>query len=77
MTLHRQPIAEQPALRTEGGRVVVVLEAGKAGEHYLRLRTERPARLVTLEKEPSQRGTGRQNPFPRTNGGINISRHMP
>lgn len=46
-------IAEQPALRTQGGRAEVVLEAEKAGEYYLRLRTEHPARLTALEKEPA------------------------
>lgn len=47
-------ITEQSAVRTQGGRAVVVLEAEKAGDYYLRLRTEQPARLLALEKEPLQ-----------------------
>jgi len=44
-------IAEQPAMRTQGGRVVVEMQADRAGEHYLRLRTDRPARLLSLERD--------------------------
>jgi hypothetical protein len=47
----RFEITEQPALRTQGGRAVVELEAERAGEHYLRLRTDRPARLLSLERD--------------------------
>lgn len=45
-------ITEQPGLRTQGGRAVVELEAERAGEHYLRLRTDRPARLLSLDRDP-------------------------
>jgi hypothetical protein len=30
----------------------VILEAEKSGDYYLRLRTESPAHLQTLDKEP-------------------------
>jgi hypothetical protein len=35
-------ITEQSSVRTQGGRTVVSLEAGKPGEYYLRLRSEQP-----------------------------------
>ncbi|MCC7310647.1 MAG: hypothetical protein IT510_05315 [Sulfuritalea sp.] len=44
-------ITEQPLVQTQGGQAVVVLEAEKPGEYYLRLHTEQPARLLALEKE--------------------------
>lgn len=45
-------ITEQHPVRTIDKRTVVVLEAEKPGAHYLRLRTEEPARLLALEKDP-------------------------
>lgn len=47
----RFDIAEQPAVRTQEGKALVVLEADKPGDYYLRLRTEQPARLQALDKE--------------------------
>lgn len=47
-------IAEQPSVKTQGGQAVVVLEAERSGDYYLRLRTEQPARLLALDKEPLQ-----------------------
>ncbi len=44
-------ISEQPALRTQDNRAVAELEAERPGEYYLRLQTERPARLLTLDTE--------------------------
>jgi hypothetical protein len=44
-------IAEQPAMKTQDRRIVVELQAERAGAHYLRLRTDRPARLLSLEKD--------------------------
>lgn len=48
----RFEITEQHPVRTIDKRTVVVLEAEKPGAHYLRLRTEEPARLLALDKEP-------------------------
>lgn len=47
----RFEITEQHPVRTIDKRTVVVLEAEKPGAHYLRLRTEEPARLLALDKE--------------------------
>lgn len=44
-------ISEQPPAETRDKRIAVVLEADKAGDYYLRLRTEQPVRLLALEKE--------------------------
>lgn len=44
-------IEELPSVETTGGQASVVLEAGKPGAHYLRLRTDRPARLLALDLE--------------------------
>jgi len=44
-------ITEQPPGRTQDKRRVVVLEADKPGNYYLRLRTEQPARLLSLDRE--------------------------
>lgn len=45
-------ITELPSVKAIAGRATVALEAQCAGEHYLRLRTEQPARLLALEREP-------------------------
>jgi hypothetical protein len=45
-------IEELQSVQTTGGQADVVLEAAKPGAHYLRLRTDRPARLLALELEP-------------------------
>jgi hypothetical protein len=47
-------IEELPSVQTTAGQASVVLEAAKAGAHYLRLRTDHPARLLALEQEPPQ-----------------------
>lgn len=44
-------IEELPSTRAAGGRADVILEAARADTYYLRLRTDRPARLLALEIE--------------------------
>lgn len=46
-------IEELPSVQTTGGQASVLMEAAKPGAHYLRLRTDQPARLLALEHEPS------------------------
>ena len=48
----RFDIAEQSGLRTREGKAAVVLVADRPGDYYLRLRTEQPARLLALDREP-------------------------
>ena len=45
-------ISEQHPVGTRNLSAAVILEAEKAGDYYLRLRTEQPARLLSLDKEP-------------------------
>jgi hypothetical protein len=48
----RFDIAEESGLRTREGKAAVVLVADRPGDYYLRLRTEQPARLLALDREP-------------------------
>lgn len=46
-------IEELPSVQTASGQASVVLETAKAGAHYLRLRTDRPGRMLALDLEAS------------------------